>query len=95
MVSINLHLPDDIKAKLDRRAAEQGHSVQAYIEALVREDVAYDAVGGPRRTAVESTDEFEAKLMEGLQGTGRLLTETDCEAIKRRFFERQARRGTE
>lgn len=93
MVSINLNLPEDVKAKIERRAAEHGHpSVEDYIETLVREDIAYLPADGPERTAFGSQEEFEAKLLEGLQGTGRVLTDADCEAIVERFEKRHGRK---
>jgi hypothetical protein len=51
-------------------------------------DSAYEATGGPKTTAFDSQDEFEAKLMEGLKGNGRLLTGAYCAAIKDRFLHR-------
>jgi hypothetical protein len=83
MVSINLHVPDDVNAKLERRATEHGHaSVETYIDALVREDAEWHDGGGPPNVSFQSRAEFEAKLTEGLNSPAREMTDADWERMK-------------
>lgn len=76
MARLNLELPEDLRRKVEARAAESGHaSVEQYVQALLHADA--DAVegagfGGPDRLAVVMADDLESllerRLDEGGQG---------------------------
>ncbi len=94
MTSINLQLPDDVKARLERRAAEQGYAgIEAYIEFLVREDAECPQFGAPAEVSFDSHAEFEQKMLEGLASPSREMSDADWEGMRARFMERQGRKG--
>jgi antitoxin ParD1/3/4 len=73
MTTMNVSLPDDLKAFVDDRVAQEGYgSVSEYFRDLIRE--------AQRR---EARLELEAKLAEGLQGPPTRMTRKDWQAIER------------
>ena len=67
MTVLHVNLPDDLRIKLERRAAETGHaSVDAYIDALVRSDVEGEDPGAPDHLSFENSEELEQMLLERL-----------------------------
>ena len=74
MARLSLELPEDLRRKVEARAAEAGHaSVEQYVQALLRADA--DAVegadlGGPDNPAVRTPDELEALLERRLDEGG-------------------------
>jgi len=87
MQSMNISLPDPLKAFVDAQIAEGRYSsVSEYVRELIRAD--------EKRKAEE---QLEALLMEGLQGEERELTRDDWQAIRRdavaEFKKVRGRRG--
>jgi antitoxin ParD1/3/4 len=73
MQSMNISLPDPLKAFVDAQIAEGRYSsVSEYVRELIRAD--------EKRKAEE---QLEALLMEGLRGEERELTRDDWQAIRR------------
>jgi antitoxin ParD1/3/4 len=73
MTTMNISLPDDMKAFVEDRVAQEGYaSVSEYFRDLIRE--------AQRRKAKL---ELEAKLAEGLQGAPTRMTRKDWQAIER------------
>jgi antitoxin ParD1/3/4 len=73
MQSMNISLPDPLKAFVDAQIAQGRYSsVSEYVRELIRAD--------EKRKAEE---QLEALLMEGLQGEERELTRDDWQAIRR------------
>ena len=72
MTTMNISLPDDRKAFIEDRVAQEGYaSVSEYFRDLIRESQC-------RKAKLE----LEAKLAEGLQGAPR-MTRKDWQAIER------------
>ena len=44
---MNITIPTDLQAQLLQRASEEGISVDAYLERLIREDAAWGELSGP------------------------------------------------
>jgi len=73
MTTMNISLPDDMKAFVEDRVAQEGFaSVSEYLSHLIRE--------AQRRKAKL---ELEAKLAEGLQGPPTRMTRKDWQAVER------------
>ncbi len=73
MTTVNISLPDNMKAFIEERVAKEGYaSVSEYFRDLIRE--------AQRRKAKL---ELEARLAEGLQGTPTRMTRKDWQAIER------------
>ena len=85
MTTMNISVPEDMKAFLETQAAAEGHaSASDYVRTLIRD--------AQRRRAKQ---ELEAKLLEGLQGPVVEMTREDWDSIQReaqeRFDREQAR----
>lgn len=73
MTSMNISLPDEMKAFVESQMAEEGFaSASEYLRALIR-DV-------QRKRAKQ---ELEAKLLEGLQGPSVVMDREDWDSIER------------
>lgn len=73
MTTMNISLPDDMKAFIEHEVAQEGYaSASEYFRDLIRE--------AQRRKAKL---ELEAKLAEGLQGPQTRMTRKDWQAIER------------
>jgi antitoxin ParD1/3/4 len=73
MTTMNISLPDDLKAFVEDRVAQEGYtSASEYFGDLIRE--------AQRRKAKL---ELEAKLADGLQGKPTRMTRKDWQAIER------------
>ncbi len=73
MTTMNISLPDDMKAFVEDRVAREGYaSASDYFRDLIRE--------AQRRQAKL---DLEAKLAEGLQGTPTRMSRKDWHAIER------------
>jgi antitoxin ParD1/3/4 len=73
MSTMNISLPDDMKAFIENQVAQEGYaSASEYFRDLIRE--------AQRRKAKL---ELEAKLAEGLQGAPMRMTRKDWQAIER------------
>jgi hypothetical protein len=71
MARISIELPEDLKAKVEVRAAESGHrDVGAYIESLIRADAddASEDPGAPAHLTFSNREELEAIISERLEG---------------------------
>ena len=87
MATMNISLPDEMKAFIESQAAAQGFgTVSEYMRALIRE----------AQTRAARRERVDALLLEGLDsGPPTPLVEADWEAIRREIHERHAgRQGT-
>jgi antitoxin ParD1/3/4 len=82
MTTMNISLPDEMKAFVEEQMASEGFaSASEYLRALIRE--------AQKRLAKR---ELEAKLLEGLQsGPATPMTREDWDSIEREAMERLAR----
>jgi hypothetical protein len=68
MRSITITIPSDLQAQLLQRASEEGISVDAYLERLIREDAAWTAHSG---ALLDEADpdfaEIQGKVAQGLE----------------------------
>ncbi len=77
MTTMNISLPEEMKAFIEARMALEGHaSASEYLRTLIREE--------QRRRAKQA---LEAKLLEGLQGPAVEMTREDWESIRREALE--------
>ena len=77
MTTMNIPLPEDMKAFLETQAAAEGYaSASDYVRTLIRD--------AQKRRAKQ---ELEAKLLEGLQGPVVEMTREDWESIRREALE--------
>jgi antitoxin ParD1/3/4 len=85
MTTMNISLPDSMRAFIEQKIAQSGYSTASeYIRQLVRED--------QKRAAQER---LEALLMEGLDsGPSREMTKEDWEDLRRRVWQRHAESGS-
>jgi antitoxin ParD1/3/4 len=73
MATMNISLPDDMKAFIDDRVVQEGYaSASEYFRDLIREAQC-------RKAKLE----LEAKLAEGLQGAPTPMTRKDWQGIER------------
>jgi antitoxin ParD1/3/4 len=73
MTTMNISLPDEMKAFVEARMAEEGYaSASEYLRALIRD--------AEKRKAKQ---ELEAKLLEGLQGPAVELTRDEWKSMER------------
>ncbi len=80
MTTLNISLPDSMRAFIDEQVAAGGYSTASeYIRRLVRED--------QKRAAQEH---LEAPLLEGINsGEAKEMTRADWDELKRRVAERE------
>jgi antitoxin ParD1/3/4 len=72
MSTMNVSLPDDMKAFVEAQVAREGYaSVSEYLRAIIRD--------AQKRKARE---ELEGKLIEGLQGAAVEMTSEDWQSIE-------------
>ncbi|WP_406699416.1 type II toxin-antitoxin system ParD family antitoxin [Singulisphaera sp. Ch08] len=78
MITMNISLPDEMKAFIETQIAAHGYaSTSEYLHALIRE--------AQKRQAKQDLD---AKLLEGLQSPASELTDADWDGLRQRNFER-------
>ena len=84
MTTMNISLPDSMRAFIEQKIAQGGYSTASeYIRQLVRED--------QKRAAQER---LESLLMEGLEsGPSHEMTADDWEELRRRVWQRHAESG--
>jgi antitoxin ParD1/3/4 len=81
MATMNVSLPDEMKAFVEAQAAKEGFGTTSeYLRSVIR-DV-------QKRLAKQA---LEAKLLEGLEGPSVLMTREDWDEIEREGLERLAR----
>lgn len=72
MTTMNISLPDEMKAFVEAQMAQDGYaSASEYLRALIRED--------QKRRAKR---ELEAKILEGLQGPAITLDRAEWDSIR-------------
>jgi antitoxin ParD1/3/4 len=77
MTTMNISLPEEMKAFIEAQMAEEGYaSASEYLRTLIREE--------QKRRAKR---ELEAKLLEGLQGPAVEMTREDWDSIRREALE--------
>lgn len=99
MARITLELPEDIRSKLEIRAAESGRkTVEEHVAALIQADLQRKAdrdedYGAPDDLNVRSAEDLEAKLVQGMNSPAREMTEAGWDEMERRLIERHSRGG--
>jgi plasmid stability protein len=89
MARLTLDLPDELRSKLQARAAETGHgSIEEHVAALIRADVTADKDYGAPGHLLGSRENLEAKLNEGLASPASEMTVADWDDMRRRFLQR-------
>ncbi|WP_169979103.1 type II toxin-antitoxin system ParD family antitoxin [Tautonia rosea] len=77
MTTMNISLPEEMKAFIDAQIAREGYaSASEYVRDLIRE--------AQRRHA---RNELDVKLLEGLEGPAVEMTREDWDAIRREALE--------
>lgn len=78
MTTMNISLPDDMKAFIEVRMAQEGYaSASEYLRTLIRE-----------AQRLRAKQELEAKLLEGLQSPATEMADTDWAALRERIYDR-------
>jgi antitoxin ParD1/3/4 len=78
MTTMNISLPDEMKAFIEAQMTQEGYaSASEYLRTLIREE--------QRRRAKQA---LEAKLLEGLQSPASEMTDADWDALRQRIYER-------
>ena len=78
MTTMNISLPDDMRAFVESQMAQEGYaSASEYLCALIRD-----------AQKLRARQELEAKLLEGLEGPAVEMTRSEWKSI-----EREARKG--
>jgi antitoxin ParD1/3/4 len=78
MATMNISLPDEMKAFIEAQVAQEGYAtVSEYLRAIIRDLQKRKAKQG-----------LEAKLLEGMQGPASEMTEADWDALRRRIIDR-------
>jgi antitoxin ParD1/3/4 len=85
MTTLNISLPDSMRAFIEQKVAQGGYSTASeYIRQLVREDQKHAA-----------QQRLETLLLEGLDsGPSREMTREDWEELRRRVWQRNAEGGS-
>ncbi len=77
MTTMNISLPDEMKAYVEAQMAQDGYaSASEYLRALIRDDQ-------KRR----GRQQLEAKLLEGLQGPSTVMTREDWDSVEQDALE--------
>jgi hypothetical protein len=64
-MTLSVELPEDLRTKLEARAAEEGHAtIEQYVQALVRADTEGFDYGAPPDLTVNSMEELESFLLK-------------------------------
>lgn len=78
MTTMNISLPEEMKAFVDAQLAREGYaSASEYLRALIRD--------AQRRLARQ---ELDAKLLEGLQSPASEMTRADWDGLRERILQR-------
>jgi hypothetical protein len=84
MSQLSIEIPDDLRKKAEAQAAERGHpSLARYVQALLEEAVEHD-FGAPAHLRVESVEQLEALLAEGLASPATEMTSRDWDELRNR-----------
>jgi hypothetical protein len=84
MATLNLTVPDDVKALAESQAAERGfRSLDAYFASLIEAD-----------RAVPVGAELEQEILAGLATPARGMNGADWDDMRRRFRESRSTTGT-
>jgi antitoxin ParD1/3/4 len=77
MTTMNISVPDEMKAFVEARMAQEGYaSASEYLRALIRD--------AQKRQARQ---QLEAKLLEGMQGPTTVMDRKDWDSIKQEALE--------
>lgn len=89
MASLQLELPEELKAQVERRTAEEGYaSIGQYLESLIRADAGVD-YAGPEHLRVLDDEDLKRKLQQGAKSPAREFSAADWEQKRRQLAERQ------
>ena len=89
MATVSIDISDELRAKMQERAADTGHStVEQYIEWLIREDTVSIDFGAPEHLKVKSQEQLEAMLEQAMQTPAREMTAADWAEKKRKLIEK-------
>ena len=89
MTRLSIDIPDELRAKLEARAAETGdETIERYVERLIRDDAEGIDHGAPEHLRAKSRQHLEELLAEGLESPARQMTADDFDAMRRKLAER-------
>jgi len=91
-MTIQLHVPDDLRDKIAKRAEESGQSVEQYLQSLIRADADDEDYGSPESVSVRSHDDLVRKLDEAIaSGPATPMTRADWAALRKNITDRFGR----
>jgi hypothetical protein len=83
MATLNLTVPEEVKARAEAQAAERGfQTIDAYVASLVDAD-----------RAVPMSAELEQEILAGLATPAKEMTSADWDEMRRRFRESRSATG--
>ena len=87
MATVSIDISDELRAKMQERAADTGHStIEQYIEWLIREDADSVDFGAPDHLEVQLPEQLEAMLDHAMQTPAREMTAADWAEKKRKLI---------
>ena len=93
MTRLSIELSDDLTMRAQARAAEAGYaSVEAYLENLLRDDIATASLGAPDGRRVHDLPELQRMIRAGLDsGPAREISDVEWEQKRQDLIGRQPR----
>jgi hypothetical protein len=87
MTRLSIPISDDIKAKLEARAAQSGHpSLESYVNALVLEDAQMIDYGAPDHLRIRSREHLESLVQEGLNSPASEMSASDWDRMRQNLI---------
>ena len=97
MTRLSINIPDELRSKMQARAAATGHdTLEQYLEWLVRAD-AEQVVdhGAPPHLRIASRQHLESLLQEAIASPPREMTPADWDEKRQRLIERHRKPSAE
>ncbi len=83
MTRLSIPISEDIKSKLESRAAESGYvSLEAYIAALLNDEAKQIEFGAPKSATARTRAELETLVLEGLHSPASEMSSKEWQEIR-------------
>lgn len=89
MTQLSINISDELKAKIETRAAEAGYpTLEQYVQSVLRKDADPEDFGAPEHLKLESRQQLEMLLKEALASPAREMNASDWVQMRQAFIER-------
>ncbi len=89
MTQLTIGLADDVKIKLEARAAIAGHaSLEGFVQSILNDEADAASFDGPAHLTVDTTAKLEEKLKEGINSRAIQMTAADWSQMRNGLIER-------